>query len=426
MNHQQRIAVVGGGISGLASAWLLSRKHCVTLFEANDYVGGHTHTVDVTLGGVTHPVDTGFLVCNDLTYPNLLALFAELGVALHPSEMTFGISVDAGKVEWAGTSLATVFAQKRNLLRLSFWCMLRDILRFNSHAEQYLVSHAEGALTLQALLDQESYGQSFRQHYLLPMAAAIWSSSPGDILKFPASTFLRFCINHRLLQVSNRPKWRSVLGGGRTYVEKMLPAISDVRISSPVRGITRINDGVEIRCDGGIEQFDAVVLAGHAPDMLALLSDATADEQALLSAFRYQRNLTYLHTDPALLPKRKSVWSAWNYLAQSDADSTRAVCVSYLLNQLQPLPFTQPVVVTLNPFTPPAPEHTLAVFDYDHPLFDQATLAAQQRLPQIQGGQQTWFAGAWTRYGFHEDGLRSALKVAADFDCLPPWARLDE
>lgn len=426
MSQQQSIAVVGGGIAGLASAWLLSRKHRVTLFEANDYVGGHTHTVDVTLDGITHPVDTGFLVCNDLTYPNLLALFAELDVQLHPSEMTFGVSVDAGEVEWAGRSLATLFAQKRNLLRPAFWGMIADILRFNRLAPSYVNQADIHRRTLQDLLDAEGYGQAFRQHYLLPMAAAIWSSSPGDILKFPASTFLRFCLNHRLLQIADRPQWRTVLGGGRTYVEKMLPTINDVRTNSPVRGIRRIAGGVEVRTDAGAELFDKLVLAGHAPDMLALLDDASTDETAVLGAFRYQRNLTYLHTDPVLLPLRKSVWSAWNYLAQSEADSTRAVCVSYLINQLQPLPFKQPVVVTLNPFNPPAPEHTLAVFEYDHPLFDQATLAAQQALPQIQGQQNVWFAGAWTRYGFHEDGLRSALKVAADFDCLPAWAALED
>lgn len=426
MAPNQNIAVVGSGIAGIASAWLLSRRHRVTLFEANDYFGGHTHTVDITLDGVTHAVDTGFLVCNDLTYPNLLALFAELGVPLHPSNMGFGVSIDDGRLEWAGESLGSVFAQKRNLFNPAHWAMLFDILRFNRNAQNYLQATRGGAATLGDLLDEHRYGASFRNHYLLPMAAAIWSSAPGDTLKFPAATFLRFCLNHRLLQVNERPQWRTVPGGARQYIEKMLPAIAEVRLNSPVRRVTREADGVTVSTDNSTGKFDAIVFAGHAPDTLALLGDADADEREVLGAFRYQPNKVWLHTDPTLLPRDPKVWSAWNYLAQSDGDQTRAVCVSYLINKLQPLPFQQPVVVTLNPFAPPAPEHTLAVFDYDHPLFDHAAIAAQARVPKLQGQRRSWFAGAWTRYGFHEDGLRSALKVAADFDCLPVWAKLED
>lgn len=426
MVPNQQVAVIGGGIAGLATAWLLSKHHRVTLYEANDYVGGHTHTVDVTLDGITHPVDTGFLVCNDLTYPNLLALFETLGVALHPSEMTFGVSVDQGRIEWAGHSLGGVFAQKRNLLRPAHWGMLRDILRFNQAAAAYLDEVAHRQTTLGELLAQHRYGQAFCQHYLLPMAAAIWSSSPGDILQFPAATFLRFCLNHHLLQINDRPQWRTVRGGGRCYVEKMLPAIHQVRHASPVRQVVRHEHGALVSTDSDTQAFDCVVLAGHAPDMLRLLADTDEAERKVLGAFRYQPNKVWLHTDPALLPRNRAVWSAWNYLAQSHDAQTRAVCVSYLINRLQPLPFSQPVVVTLNPFSPPAPEHTLAQFDYDHPLFDNAAIAAQAVLPQLQGHRHTWFAGAWTRYGFHEDGLRSALKVAADFACLPAWARLEE
>ncbi|WP_374352491.1 NAD(P)/FAD-dependent oxidoreductase [Chitinimonas sp.] len=418
-----RIAVIGGGISGIASAWLLSRRYQLSLFEANDYVGGHTNTVDITLEGQTYPVDTGFLVFNNQTYPNLIALFDELKVPVHASDMSFGVSVDQGRVEWAGTDLGTVFAQRRNLLSPRFLGMLRDILRFNKAAPAYLQAALAGGHTLGTLLDQERYGQAFRDWYLLPMAAAIWSSSPADILQFPAATFLRFCLNHSLLQVNDRPQWKTVLGGARLYVERMLPAIHSVRRNTPVQSVERDAHGVTVRHGGSEERFDAVVLATHAPDTLAMLRDASTDERAILGSVRYQPNLAILHTDPGLLPRNCKVWSAWNYLAaglQHDA----AVCVSYLLNQLQPLPFETPVVVTLNPVQQPDPRHELARFHYQHPVFDQAAIDAQQRLPSIQGQHRSWFAGAWTGYGFHEDGLKSALRVAADCDCLPDWARL--
>jgi predicted NAD/FAD-binding protein len=256
------------------------------------------------------------------------------------------------------------------------------------------------------------------------MAAAIWSSKPNDILDFPAATFLRFCQNHGLLQINNRPQWKTVAGGGREYVRKMLAALPDVRVGSPVTGVTRHEGGATVHTDRGSETFDAVVMACHAPDTLRLLTDADDAESPLLRAFSYQDNLAILHTDPALLPRRQKVWSAWNYLAQGNARGGDPVCVSYLINQLQPLPFKTPVVVTLNPIAMPAPEHELARFHYAHPVFDAAAIAAQSRLPDQQGRRATWFAGAWTGYGFHEDGLKSALRVAASFGCLPAWAKV--
>jgi predicted NAD/FAD-binding protein len=425
-SDRQRVAVVGGGIAGLASAWLLSEKHEVTLFEANDYVGGHTNTVEVTLDGKTAPVDTGFLVCNDLTYPNLLALFAGLGVNLHPTSMTFGVSVADDGIEWAGTNLSTVFAQRSNLFRPRFWGMIFDILRFNRNARAYLDQVVGSATTLGDLLDAEGYGTAFRQWYLLPMAGAIWSASQADVLKFPATTFLRFCLNHHLLQINGRPQWRTVLGGGREYVKKMMPAIADVRVKSPVTMVLRKGQKVVVTSPAGAEEFDAVVLACHAPEALAMLADASLAEREILGAVRYQANKAYLHTDTTLLPRNGKVWSAWNYLASRGQDDRHPVCVSYLLNDLQPLPFTTPLVLTLNPAARPRQDQTIAVFDYEHPQFDGPATIAQQRLPTIQGLNCAWFAGAWTRYGFHEDGLRSALKVARDFDCLPTWARLDD
>ncbi|NPT36075.1 NAD(P)/FAD-dependent oxidoreductase [Paraburkholderia xenovorans] len=417
-----RVAVIGAGISGLASAYLLARNHRVTLFESAGYLGGHTNTVDVTLDGHRHPVDTGFLVFNERTYPNLIALFAELGVRSHPSDMTFSVSLDAGRLEWAGTSLNTVFAQRRNLFSPTFIGMLRDIVRFNGSAQRNLELAIQTRASMGELLTEGGYGGAFQRQYLLPMAAAIWSSATADILAFPATTFLRFCLNHALLQVNHRPQWRTVAGGGREYVRQMAGTLDDVRIGTAVRGVRRGADGVDVYTDGGTERFDALVLATHAPTTLRLLEDADQDERGVLAAVRYQPNVAVLHTDTNLLPRRQRVWSAWNYLGSRGVDGTHPVCVSYLVNQLQPLPFSTPLVVTLNPVTQPAPGTELRRFVYDHPLFDLAAIDAQHRLPSLQGKRRTWFAGAWTGYGFHEDGLKSALRVAADFDALPAWA----
>jgi len=427
-----RIAVVGAGIAGLASAYLLKRKYRVTLFEAANYAGGHSHTVDVTLDGTTAPVDTGFLVFNDRTYPNLLALFDELGVRAIASDMSFSVSVNDGDLEWAGTNLNTVFAQRRNLYSPSFLGMLRDILRFNASAERHLHTAERERHSVGELLSVNGYGQPFQHHYLLPMAAAIWSSRAADILHFPAATFLRFCLNHALLQVNHRPQWKTVAGGARDYVERIVATLDDVRLRTPVRSIQRNADCVTLLFDDESPQrYDAVVLAGHAPDTLRLLADADPQERSTLGAIRYQPNRAVLHTDARLLPRRQRVWSAWNYLSKTSAaqtanqDNTQSpVCVSYLLNQLQALPFQTPVIVTLNPMEEPAPHATLGRYAYEHPLLDLAAVDAQARLPELQGQRRTWFAGAWTGYGFHEDGLKSALRVARDFGVSPQWAKL--
>ncbi|WP_016832821.1 NAD(P)/FAD-dependent oxidoreductase [Herbaspirillum lusitanum] len=423
---RQKIAIIGAGISGLASAYFLARRHDVVVYEAGGYIGGHANTVDATLEGRTFPVDTGFLVFNEATYPNLIALLDELGVDSYATDMSFGVSLDGGRFEWAGTSLDTVFAQRRRVMSPAFLGMLRDILRFNRAAESNLAASLVSPLSLEQLLAAGSYGAMFRDAYLLPMAAAIWSSAPADILQFPAATFLRFCLNHGLLQVNDRPQWRTVKGGAREYVRKITATLPAVRLNTKVVDVLRDDAGVTVRTHDGSERFDSVVFATHAPDTLRMLTDADVQERALLSAVRYQANTAYLHTDLSLMPQRRKVWSSWNYLGAASAaqDGARAVCVSYWLNQLQALPCKSAVMVTLNPFSPPAADKTIARFDYDHPIFDQAAISAQHTLASIQGKRRTWFAGAWTGYGFHEDGLKSALRVAADFSAAPSWAKV--
>jgi predicted NAD/FAD-binding protein len=417
-----RIAVVGSGIAGLSCAWALARSHEVTLYEAGDYLGGHTHTVEVTLEGTRHPVDTGFLVFNRRTYPHLTRLFEHLDVPIAASDMSLAVSVESPDVEWSGSNLNTLFAQRGNLLRPAFWGMLRDILRFNRQTTALAKSGADLALPLGAWLDAQGYGAAFRNWYLLPMAAAIWSCPAAEMLAYPVATFVRFCHNHGLLQITDRPQWLTVAGGARQYVARMAAGLNDIRMSCPVHGLERGNEGVKLLSAGGSETFDEVVLACHSDQALAILgSEATQREIDLLGAIRYQSNRAYVHTDTTLLPRRHATWSAWNYLSRSDAPSDRAVSVSYLINKLQPTPFTRPLIVSLNPPAPPHPASVLREIEYAHPVFDTAAIEAQRALPQIQGIKRTWFAGAWAGYGFHEDGLRAGLAVANLLGERAPW-----
>lgn len=413
-----KIAVIGAGISGLSSAYRLVQAGAdVTLYEAGSYFGGHSHTVDVDVDGFRFGVDTGFLVFNQRTYPKLIALFEELGVDSVGSDMSFSVKLPvAGRtLEWAGSNLDTVFTQRRNLLNPRFLRMVRDILRFNKEAT--LLATGAGSMPAQSLgafLSERRYSDEFRNWYLLPMAACIWSCPAGQMLAFPAASFIRFCHNHGLLQVSDRPQWRTVRGGSRVYVDKLLAAIPSRRLVMPVRSVTRAPQGgarsVRVETAAGAEQFDQVVLACHSDQALALLHDARDDERAVLGAIGYQPNRAVLHTDASCLPENRRAWSAWNY--QSTASATPDVCVHYLINKLQPLPCQTPVIVSLNPIDQPDPRLVLGQFDYAHPVFDAAAVAAQGRLASLQGVQGTWFAGAWTGYGFHEDGLSSGLAVA--------------
>ncbi len=418
-----KLAIVGSGISGLAVAHRMQGLADITLLEAGDYFGGHTHTVDVTLPGpagpVTHGVDTGFLVFNERTYPNLIALFAELGVDTAKSDMSFSVQVPgakgSGALEWSGSSLDTVFAQRSNLLNPRFLRMLRDVLRFNALATDIAVRNAEKELMqpLSEFLLQHKLSAEFRDWYFLPMLGCIWSCPTDQMLQFPVATMIRFCHNHGLIQVSNRPQWWTVTGGARHYVEKIIAKIADKRLNTPVQHILRDEQGVTLTIKGQTERFDEVVLACHSDQSLALLGDATPSERETLSAIRYQPNRAVLHTDTAVLPQARRAWAAWNYERSADAgqDSAR-VCLHYLLNMLQPLPFAQSVVVSLNPVSEIDPALVHGSFDYAHPVFDLAAIQAQQKVPALQGQQHTYFCGAWTGYGFHEDGLKSGLEVA--------------
>jgi predicted NAD/FAD-binding protein len=422
----KKVAVVGSGISGLSAAWHLGRQNypvAVTLFEAEDYCGGHTHTVDITLPDhqgkwVTHGVDTGFLVFNERTYPGLIELFNTLKVETAVSDMSFSVQVAAHSLEWCGSNLNAVFAQRKNLFRPQFWSMLSDLVRFNRQATSIARSGTEAQLEqpLGAFLQANGYGASFRDWYLLPMISSIWSCPADQMMAFPIATLIRFCHNHGLLQLVNRPQWYTVRGGARHYVEKMVAEITDLRLRTPVLSVRRHGQdaGVSVSTRFGTEHFDEIVMACHSDQALKLLVlDAHPNELEMLSAIQYQQNHAVLHTDTRLLPDRQTAWAAWNYEHGVRADGhTPGVCLHYLLNRLQPLPFGVPVVETLNPLREPDPGTVLARFDYAHPVFDLAARRAQAQLPDLQGWNHTWYCGAWTGYGFHEDGYQSGLKVA--------------
>jgi predicted NAD/FAD-binding protein len=413
---KRRVAIVGSGISGLSAAYSLAGDARVTLFEAGSYFGGHTHTVDLTLGGVTHGVDTGFLVFNERTYPNLIRLFNELGVASAASDMSFSVQVPAQGLEWSGSSLDTAFAQRRNLLRPGFWRMLMDLRRFNRLATGIAQREAESdpRLSTGEFLARHHFSAEFRDWYFLPMIGCIWSCPTDQMLMFPVATMIRFCHNHGLLQVADRPRWYTVPGGARQYVDKMLARLDDTRLNTPVQYVRRLPaGGVIVRSAGQDERFDEVLLACHSDQSLALLVDASAAERQVLGAIRYHTNRAVLHTDVSLLPRRRKAWAAWNYERATEATREQhSVCVHYLLNRLQPLPWQRPVLVSLNPVREPRAGLVHGEFNYAHPVFDAAAVQAQRRLSELQSRSHTWFCGAWTRYGFHEDGLMSGLAVA--------------
>ncbi len=416
------IAVIGSGVSGSSAAWALDPIHDVTLYEKDNRPGGHTATVDIDYDGTPISVDTGFIVYNEANYPNLTALFAELDVATHKSDMSFSVSLDHGRLEWSGDTLATVFAQKRNLIRPSFLMMLREILRFNRICLEDRNAGRLEAMSIGDYLNWRGFTPGFTNNYLAPMAAAIWSSPTAKMLEFPAENFIQFFDNHRLIYSKPHP-WRTVTGGSRNYLRKLLnPLGNRVRLGCGVRSIRREDGRVAVVDEQGMTKtFDKVIIAVHSNQALAMLSDPTPMESALLSAVPYHPNRVILHRDTALMPKRKKVWASWNYLRATKPCGSQGVAVSYWMNRLQGIPQQHPLFVTLNPEREPAPGSVFAEFSYDHPQFDARSMAGQRALRSIQGHNGTFFAGAWTGYGFHEDGLTSGLAAAEALGGIIPW-----
>jgi uncharacterized protein len=404
------IAIIGTGISGLTAAWHLHREHRLTIFEANDYIGGHTNTVEAEFWGKTYAVDTGFIVYNDWTYPNFIELLARLGVASQPTVMSFSVRCERTGLEYNGQDLNTLFAQRFNLFRPSFHRMLRDILRFNREAPALLESDCE--ISLNDYLREQRYGREFIEQYIIPMAAAIWSAEPGLMGEMPARFFVQFFKNHGLLSVSQRPQWRVIQGGSRNYVGPLTAPFRDrIRLNCPVEWVRRQPNHVQVKTrHGPVERFDEVVFATHSDQALRLLADPTPREREILSAIPYQENEAVLHTDTRLLPRRKLAWAAWNY--HLAAQPQTRVAVTYNMNILQNLDAPVTFCVTLNPSEAIDPARILYRTTYHHPVFTDAGVRAQARRHEISGVNRTWYCGAYWSYGFHEDGVNSGLAVA--------------
>ena len=418
MRAGQKIAVVGGGVAGLVSAWLLSRQHAVTLFEKNAHVGGHTNTIVVPEGpDAGLAVDTGFIVCNDRTYPNFHRFLDQLGVGVRRADMSFGYHDEGSGLQYAGTDFNGLFAQRANLLRPSYWKLLAEILRFNREGARALEDGSAEGHSLGQWLEALGFMGLALQHYIVPMGAAIWSAPHDKILQFPAETYLRFFSNHGLLTVTDMPQWQTVQGGSFSYVKAFLQRFKgELRQASPVKQVSRHDNGVALTLeDGRREDFDAVVLAGHADETLRLLADPSGDEQRLLGPWRYQANRTVLHTDTALLPPNMRAWASWNYLRKQGASGTEDVTVTYHMNRLMGLKASQDYCVTLNLDERIDPKKVIKVIDYAHPEFSAAAVATQAELPTLNGQRHTYFAGSYFRYGFHEDAVYSATLVGQAF-----------
>ena len=424
-----RVAVIGTGIAGNAAASTLSKRYPVTVYDREIRPGGHSHTVTIDYDGTQLAVDIGFIVYNELNYPDLTALFAHLGVATVESCMSFAVTTDAGRFEWKGggsnwrETARGLFAQPRNLLSSSYLRMLRDILTFNTKSVE---DHAAGrlaGLTLGDYFAERKFAPRLLTDYLAPMGAAIWSAPAAEMLDFPAENFVAFFKNHRLLQY-DRPVWRTVKGGSRRYVEKMISSFRDrIRLGCAVTSIERTPHGVIVHDSrGGRDSYDHVVIASHSDQALAMLSDADDRERAILGAIGYAPNTVYLHRDIRLMPKRAHAWASWNFLRwRREGAAANDVAVTYWMNRLQGIDNDKPLFVSLNPPFAPAAELTFGKYMCEHPQYNARAFAAQRRLGEIQGRRRTWFCGAWTGYGFHEDGLRSGLAVAEALGAAVPW-----
>jgi predicted NAD/FAD-binding protein len=418
-----KIAIIGSGIAGLGAAWLLQRRYDVTLFEQAGYAGGHTNTFLHRTPDGEVPVDTGFIVYNEPCYPHLTGLFRTLGVETRASDMSFGVSIGDGAFEYAGDNLAKLFVQPANLVSPTHPRMLLQILRFNRLTRRLLRIDRLPRYTLGEFLDHHGFGRALRTRYLGPMAGAIWSTSTRSVFDYPFPEFARFFDSHGLLDVVDRPRWRTVTGGSQRYVEKMLAGFRGrLHLNAPVQQLHRAEDGAWLRVAGEALRFDAVIMACHADQALRLLADPDEAETAVLQGVPYARNRAVLHSDTRQLPKRRAAWSSWNYIGREDALNDDPVTVSYWMNRLQGIRAPRDYIVTLNPLQPPRPETVIHEVDYDHPQYTPAALVTRQRLPEIQGRRQTWYCGAWTGYGFHEDGLKSAVNVARALNVEVPWS----
>lgn len=421
-----KIAVIGSGISGLGAAHFLSRRHEVVLFEKEQRAGGHTNTVTVDTPKGPLAIDTGFIVCNPVNYPNFYPFLDELGVPRQNTDMSLGVSVEEGRVEWAGDEhLTRIFAQLALLFSPTHIRMLLSVLRFNKQVKRLLAENALPDITLGEFLERNNYPMALRVRYVAAMAGPIWSTSTRGVMQFPFPAFARFFDSHGLLSVSEQPQWQTVTGGSNTYVEKVLGQFKgSLRLDTKVTCLQREAGGVTVNTAHGSEHYDAVVCATHSDQALKMLPDACEAECSLLANVPYASNIAYLHTDESLMPKRKRAWSSWNAILARDALSDEPIGVSYWMNLLQKLDTTTQYIVSLNPPRPPRPETVLYQTRYEHPLYTPATIHAQQRLPEIQGRNRVWWAGAWTAYGFHEDGFKSGLRAVAgiDHECLPSWA----
>lgn len=422
--HGLKIAVIGTGIAGMSAAWLLNQRHNITVYEKSGRPGGHSNTVDVQGTDGPIAVDTGFIVYNTLTYPNLTALFDHLGVATKASNMSFAASLRGGGLEYSGTGLRGLLGQHRNVLRPRFWRMVRDLLRFYETAPRFLLENATDDISLGAYLAREDYSEAFLHDHLLPMGAAIWSTTPPEMLAYPARAFIAFFKSHGLLMLRDRPQWRTVDGGSREYVERLTaPYANKIRY----RGVTSIRrgvNGVTIEDESGCaEQYDHVVIATHADEALALLGDADDMERGLLGKWRYSRNVAVLHGDQALMPKRSRVWASWNFIeGPRKASDSAALCVTYWMNLLQGLSHTHPLFVTLNPVIEPSRDKVYQRIAYTHPTFDTGALWSQRRLWSLQGRRNTWFCGSYFGHGFHEDALQAGLAAAEELGGVRrPW-----
>ncbi|MGO4440189.1 NAD(P)/FAD-dependent oxidoreductase [Rhizobium sp. RAF56] len=427
--NDARIAVIGAGISGLSAAWLMSRHRDVTLYEAADRLGGHANTVLAPAGDGAVAVDTGFIVYNDRNYPNLVALFDHLRVPTSPSDMSFSASIDDGAFEYSGTGLAGLLAQTSNAAKPRFWRMLRDIARFYREAEGLLARSDLQSVTLGQYLERAGYSQSFADDHLLPMGAAIWSTTADDIRAYPLHAFIRFFVHHGLILLAGRPRWRTVQGGSCEYVKRLVDDFaSELRLGCPVARIVRDGDGVLVRdAKGNVDRFAEVVIATHANEALAMLDDADEAERDILQSFRYTENLAVLHGDVALMPRRRRTWSSWNYIAAKTQATKRPLCVTYWMNRLQNLDPAHPLFVTLNPCREVRRDAVIGTYRYSHPLFDHRAIVAQKRIWDLQGRRHTWFAGAHFGSGFHEDGLQAGLAVAeALTGARRPWTVADQ